>query len=111
MAELTPEQQTILVLRHVVGMDVGRPGAPLDVLVELIRSGQPIERVLPAFTSNVARLMRLPAKGRIAIGGDADLLTLDEDCRLRDVMIGGKWHIRDGRPLIVGMLEDGPAAT
>ena len=35
----------------------------------LLARGQPLERVLPAFTGNPARLLRLQRKGRLAAGG------------------------------------------
>ena len=44
----------------------------------LLARGQPLERVLPAFTSNPAALLRLAQKGRLAPGADADLVVLDQ---------------------------------
>src|SRR6185369_10746763 len=64
---------------RVSAMDVGSPGATGDTLHTLLRCGQPLERVLPAFTSNPARLLRLERKGRLAAGADADLVVLDRD--------------------------------
>jgi beta-aspartyl-dipeptidase (metallo-type) len=71
----------------------------------------PLERVLPAFTRNVASLLRLPRKGSIAVGNDADLLVLDENSALRDVMLGGNWHLREGKALRRGPFEPVPSAT
>src|SRR6185437_5566963 len=62
---------------HVCRMGVGESGALLETLNELLRRGVPLERALPAFTSNPAHLLRLAAKGRVAVGADADLLVLD----------------------------------
>jgi beta-aspartyl-dipeptidase (metallo-type) len=87
---------------QVVEMDVGRPAALADTLKELLACGQPLERVLPAFTSNPARLLRLPRKGRLAAGSDADLVVLGEDGRVRDVMARGRWHVREGHPSVRG---------
>src|SRR5690606_29708930 len=52
-------------------MDVGRPGALGEALGELLARGHSLEQALPPFTSNVARLLRLPRKGRLAAGMDA----------------------------------------
>ncbi len=90
---------------HVCGMDIGAPGALLATLRELLGRGHALADVLPAFTSNVARLLRLPAKGGIAVGADADLLVLDARGAPDAVMARGRWHVRDGRALRLGSFE------
>ena len=90
---------------RVVSMDVGHPAALADTLKELLECGQPLERVLPAFTANPARLLLLPRKGRLAAGLDADLVVLDAGGSVRDVMARGRWHVREAQPLILGMFE------
>lgn len=91
---------------RVTDMDVGSPGALASALRELLNRGQALERVLPAFTSNPADLLRLPDKGRIEAGGDADLLVLNPDGDLTDVMALGRWHVVDGRVVVRGTFED-----
>ncbi|GGY15006.1 isoaspartyl dipeptidase [Rhodanobacter panaciterrae] len=81
---------------HVCHMGVGESGALLETLNEVLARGVPMERALPAFTSNPARLLRLPGKGRIHVGADADLVALDEAGAAHDVMAGGVVHVRDG---------------
>ena len=90
---------------HLCGMDVGAPSALSATLAELLRRGLPLARVLPAFTANVARLLRLPGKGRIAVGADADLVVLDEQARVHDVMARGAWHVRAGQAVRRGTFE------
>ena len=90
---------------RVCGMDVGHSGAMLDTLNELLARGLPLERALPAFTRNVADLLRLPGKGRVAVGGDADLLVLAEDGRVHHLLAGGVPHVRDGAVVRRGMFE------
>jgi beta-aspartyl-dipeptidase (metallo-type) len=90
---------------RVCGMDVGHSGALLETLNELVARGLPLERALPAFTSNVADLLRLAGKGRIAVGGDADLVALDAQGAARDVWLGGVAHLRAGEVLRRGMFE------
>jgi beta-aspartyl-dipeptidase (metallo-type) len=75
-------------------------------LRELTARGHPLDAVLPAMTSNVARLLRLPGKGRIAAGNDADLVCFDEDHGVRHVMARGRWMIQDGLPLVSGAFEN-----
>jgi len=81
-------------------MDIGKPSALLATLGALLARGLPLEAVLPAFTSNVARLLRLPAKGRLASGADADLVVLDETARAHSVMANGVWHKLNGELLV-----------
>ena len=90
---------------RVTSMDVGRPGAIGETLEALLAAGQPLERVLPAFTSNVAALLRLPRKGRLAPAADADLVVLSGDGRIADVMARGRWHVRDRQVVMRGTFE------
>src|SRR6266536_2141902 len=90
---------------RVKAFDVGRPSALGDTLQELLAAGHTLERVLPAFTSNPARVLRLPRKGRLTPGADADLVVLDAEHRIADVMARGRWHVRGGVPVILGTFE------
>ena len=90
---------------RVCGMDVGHSGSMLDTFNALLARGLPLERALPAFTSNVAALLRLPGKGRIAVGFDADLVALDAAGRVRHLLARGVPHVRDGAPVRRGMFE------
>ena len=90
---------------RVVGFDVGSPGGLAVALQELLACGQPLERILPAFTSNPARLLMLSRKGRLAAGSDADLVVLDDGGAVQDVMARGRWHVRAGQALVRGTFE------
>ena len=61
--------------------------------------------MLPAFTTNPARLLLLPRKGHLTPGADADLVVLDESARPTDVMARGRWHVRAGRAVVRGTFE------
>ena len=86
-------------------MGVGESGALLETLNEVLGRGVPLERALPAFTSNPARLLRLAGKGRVAVGADADLLILDAEGKAHDVLAGGVVHLRGGQIQQRGMFE------
>lgn len=86
-------------------MDFATSAGLPETLAELTSRGHRLEAVLPAMTSNVARLLRLAGKGRIAVGCDADLLCLNERHRVRHVMAGGVWMVQDGSPVVKGMFE------
>lgn len=90
---------------RVAAMDVGSPGALALTLRHLLKRGVPLERALPAFTSNAAQLLRLPRKGRLDVDADADLVVLDSDGGIRDVMAMGQWMQRDGVSVVQGTFE------
>jgi len=90
---------------RVCSMDVGSAGALLQTVRELLAAGLPLEQVLPAFTSNPARLLRLPGKGAIETGADADLVALDQAGRADTVLVRGEIHVRDGVAIRRGTFE------
>lgn len=87
---------------RLVTMDVGRPSGLLETLRELLGRGVALEAALPCFTSNVAQLLRLPKKGRLTPGADADLLVLDDALGLSAVMARGRFHLVNGQPVVRG---------
>jgi beta-aspartyl-dipeptidase (metallo-type) len=88
-----------------VGLDYAKASAIPDALASLLSRDVPLEHVLPAFTSNAARLLRLAYKGVIAEGMDADLILLGEDNRPLSVMARGTWHLLDRQSIIKGTFE------
>jgi beta-aspartyl-dipeptidase (metallo-type) len=86
-------------------MDVGRPASVLECLQTLLQRGRALEDVLPAFTSNVARALRLSRKGQLSIGADADLLVLDGEHRVREVLARGRFLVRGGALAVRGTFE------
>ena len=91
---------------EMVKMDFATSAGLPDTLRELTGKGHRLDAILPAMTSNVARLLRLSGKGRIAEGFDADLVCFDPEHRVRHVMAGGHWMVQDGSPLSSGTFED-----
>ncbi|MCL6284219.1 amidohydrolase family protein [Ruegeria sp. 2012CJ41-6] len=67
--------------------------------------GVPLDEALAPLTHNVADLLKLHHKGRLAVGMDADLVILDGDLDVRDVMARGNWHLRDHQTVRRGMYE------
>jgi beta-aspartyl-dipeptidase (metallo-type) len=90
---------------RVCSMDVGSAGALLASMRELLGAGMALETVLPAFTSNPARLLRLSDKGKVAVGADADLVALDATGGADTVIIRGAVHVRGGRAVRRGTFE------
>jgi beta-aspartyl-dipeptidase (metallo-type) len=90
---------------QVVSMGVGDPSGLGIAFAALLDRGVPVHRALPAFTSNVAGLLRLGDRGRVACGMAADLLVLDDTYGINDVMIAGRWHVRDREQQVLGRFE------
>lgn len=84
---------------------VGLSSTLPETLKDLVGRGVPIEKILPALTSNVADLLKLTGKGRLEKGKDADLVILDDKLDVRDVMARGRWHVNNGLALIKGTYE------
>jgi beta-aspartyl-dipeptidase (metallo-type) len=87
-------------------MDIGRPASLIETLQTLLGGGSALEQVLPAFTSNVADILRLRDRGRVRAGDAADLIVLDDENEISDVMIAGIWHIQAGTQQVFGQLEN-----
>ncbi|MBZ0088580.1 MAG: amidohydrolase family protein, partial [Thermomonas sp.] len=90
---------------RVTRMDVGDSGALASTLQTLLARGLALEDVLPAFTRNVAELLRLPGKGRIAVGADADLVALDAGGGVEAVWARGVPQLAGGHVLRRGTFE------
>ena len=90
---------------EMTAMDVGRPAMLPSTLRILLSRDVPLAEILPAFTLNVARLLRLHDKGRIAVGCAADCVVLDERHEIHDVLIAGIWHVRERRQQVFGQFE------
>ncbi len=90
----------------VVSMGYGTSEGLMQSIRDLLNEGRMLDTILPAFTSNVAALLRLKNKGRIAVGADADLVVLDAHHAIQDVMARGIWHVKDGVQHVSGTFEN-----
>lgn len=86
-------------------MDFGRAKTLMETVISAMAKGVELAQILPMLTSNVADLLKLENKGRIAEGFDADLIVLDDDFNIRDVMAMGRWHKRHGEVVMKGTFE------
>jgi beta-aspartyl-dipeptidase (metallo-type) len=80
-----------------VSLGEGRIASLYEEVVAAIRLGVPIATALSVITENPARVLKLPQKGRLKVGADADLVVLDEaSLQIRAVMAQGRWLFSDG---------------
>ena len=84
---------------NLLAMDVGTSATLLPAVAGAIRSGVPIPVALGTVTANPAAQLRLHSKGRVRAGFDADLAVVGPELDVRDVLAGGRWLVRDGRPV------------
>jgi len=75
---------------NLVGYASGDVRALWASVQALAQKGFPLEKVLRLVTSNPARILGLPGKGRIALGYDADFLLLDENLRISATVARGR---------------------
>ena len=75
---------------RLIAMDVGRPAVLFETFAALLTRGCALADALPVFTKNPADILRLPRKGRITVGADADFVVLDEKHHPRDVIALGR---------------------
>jgi beta-aspartyl-dipeptidase (metallo-type) len=66
----------------------------------------PLEEAVRLFSTNAAEFYKLRGKGRIAAGGDADLILLDRDLVLKGVFAKGKKLMEGGRLLVKGTFSE-----
>lgn len=91
---------------NLIKLDVGEPKSIFTELVDLATTeGFPLEKALCVVTANVARILKLPRKGRIAPGFDADAVFLDADWRIRHLVARGELMVRDAVQLRKGTFE------
>lgn len=83
-------------------MDSSTPALFFQQLCELVvKHRYSLDMVLPLFSSNTADALKLPKKGRVREGFDADLVVLTESSLdIREVIARGQVMVRDGEPVV-----------
>jgi beta-aspartyl-dipeptidase (metallo-type) len=81
-----------------------------DTMVEtvglMVDAGLDVPTALKTVTSTPARMLGLQGrKGYLRPGMDADIVTLDDGYRVRDVWARGVRHVKDGVAVVLGMYE------
>ncbi len=69
--------------------------------------GLELTQALATVTRNPARILRLPGKGSIEVGNDADLALVDESFQMRTVIAAGALFMADGEIVKKGTFEVG----
>jgi beta-aspartyl-dipeptidase (metallo-type) len=87
-------------------LEMGLPSSNLRELSDAVLLEKiPLETALKVLTSNVASILKLPGKGFISKGMDADLLFLNQGMEMVNLIAMGKWVVKDGSVIIKGTYE------
>jgi len=80
---------------ELVKIEMGLPSANLRELKDaVLTDGIPLETALRVLTSNPADILKLPRKGHIRAGFDADLLVVDDEFNIVHLLALGKMMTR-----------------
>jgi len=91
---------------NLVKLEMGLPASNLRELSDaVIKEKLPVEIALKTLTSNVATILKLPGKGFISKGMDADILFLSPGMEMVDLIAMGKWVVKDGVTIRKGSYE------
>lgn len=89
-----------------VGIGIGKPSCILKELRECVTRGKiPLETALRAVTCNPAKILRLPRKGRIQPGWDADLVIMTPELTIDTVLAKGRIMVQSGETVVFGTFE------
>jgi beta-aspartyl-dipeptidase (metallo-type) len=91
---------------RLVKLEMGLPSSNLRELMDsVINEKIPLETSLKVLTSNVASILKLPGKGFISAGMDADLLFLDPGIKMVHLLAMGNWVVKSGEIVKKGTYE------
>ena len=91
---------------RLIKLEMGLPSSNLRELADAILIEKvPHETALKVLTSNVASILKLPGKGFVTKGMDADLLFLNQGLEMVHLLAMGKWVVKDGTLLKKGAYE------
>jgi len=91
---------------ELVKLEIGYPDSLLRELKDAVLVEEiPLELALKIVTSNVADILKLKTKGRIAPYKDADILLLNEDMEVIHLLAQGKWMVKQGEIIEKGNYE------
>lgn len=88
---------------NMVGIGVAEQDGLLTVIREQVAAGVDLSLALKPVSQTVAQWLKLPGKGQIKVGYDADFIVLDDDLSLQQTWAKGKQVYADGQALIRNM--------
>jgi beta-aspartyl-dipeptidase (metallo-type) len=91
---------------ELIGLIAASPRSMHAAMRDIVNAGiLPLQDALRLITVNPARSLKLPGKGRVDIGYDADIVVLDKDLQIRHVFAKGRCMVKERQALVKGTFE------
>ncbi len=87
------------------GLTIGRVTANHTVFTDMLREGVETESAVRVVSTTTADHYKLPRKGHLKTGYDADILLLDSSLTIKYVFARGRMMMRDGEVIAKGTFE------
>lgn len=92
--------------KELVGLIAASPRSLYEALRNIVqRKILPISDALRFITVNPASSLKLPRKGKICEGYDADIVVLDNEMKIRHVFAKGRCMVKDYNVVVKGVFE------
>lgn len=91
---------------ELIGLQIGQVSSLYEAVKDAVLcEGIPLEVAIRVITANPAAVLKLPQKGRIEAGRDADLVLLDDSLEIDTVISMGKVMVENRLPVVKGTFE------
>lgn len=92
--------------RELIGLIAASPKSLYESMRTIVLQGiLPLSEALRMITTNPAASLKLPRKGKVNEGYDADLVVLDKELKIRHVFAKGRCMVRDYQVVVKGVFE------
>ncbi len=90
---------------RLIKIKMGQNSSLLEEVRDAVQQEKiPLEQAIRVLTANPAAILKLPRKGAVQPGMDADVVLLDDDFQVRYLIAGGRLMIREGEIIHAGAL-------
>ena len=91
---------------ELTGLIAASPRSVYEAVRNIVKKGiLPMEDALKPVTVNPATSLKLPNKGKVKVGFDADFVILDEQLNIRHVFAKGRCMVKDQQVVAKGVFE------